>query len=562
MKFSVVCLFTAIFLIAGTTAHAQKQPLPSNIGAKVLILNHGYPNSMDSLRFTNGIEAFFSKHITPRLSFGIPFKLGVSHLPETRNNTNFISLDALLQFHFSDYDAAVSPYLFAGGGVVVENFEENNIQIPGGLGVHLRLAPNSFLNLQAEYRYGLTKDFRDNVQLGIGYTYRLGKTKMDEDGDGVPDDIDQCPTEIGTKDLAGCPDSDGDGITDIADACPNLYGPESMLGCPDSDEDGIPDSEDKCPDDAGRKVTDGCPDSDEDGWVDAEDECPDLAGAAKGCPDADGDRIPDKDDACPNDKGTLASNGCPSGDSDADGILDENDQCPNEKGSIATKGCPDADEDGIIDSEDRCPNAYGTFNGCPDTDGDGVDDADDECPSRVGIATNNGCPEAKSIEQIEQESDNQLTEREVSAAEKDFMEDIAEEEDAYFERSKVRKEVKIESADQDILANAAQSIQFEIASAVLKSQSYLILKEVAEVLQRYPYLTINIEGHTDDVGRTAANQLLSEQRAKACYEFLLSLGLDSERMSYVGYGELRPLRNNGSKEGRAYNRRVEFKLYE
>ncbi|MEM0992060.1 MAG: thrombospondin type 3 repeat-containing protein, partial [Bacteroidota bacterium] len=495
MKFSVVYLFITIFIAISTTTHAQKQPLPSNIGAKVLVINYGYPNAVDSLRFTNGIEAFFSKHITPRLSFGIPFKLGVNHLPESRNNVNFVSLDGLLQFHFSEYDAKVSPYIFGGGGIVVDNFESNNVQIPGGIGVNLRLAPNSFLNIQAEYRYGLTQDFKNNAQVGIGYTYRLGKTKMDADGDGVPDDIDQCPEEIGTKDLAGCPDSDGDGITDIADACPKLYGPESMLGCPDSDEDGIPDSEDKCPDDAGRSNTDGCPDSDTDGWADLEDECPDIAGSAKGCPDADGDRIPDKDDACPNDKGTLASNGCPSGDSDGDGVLDENDACPNARGSIATKGCPDSDEDGVIDSEDRCPDSFGTMDGCPDSDGDGIDDASDDCPEQAGTTENKGCPDLQEedIQSFTSETSDPATTDYETASEEDYGYDD-------YDEPRRPREVKIEAADQSILADAAQSIQFEVASAVLKSQSYIILRNVAEVLNRYPNLTVNIEGHTDDVG--------------------------------------------------------------
>ncbi|MEN0049867.1 MAG: OmpA family protein [Bacteroidota bacterium] len=519
MKYTILSLLLSFFLV--TAAQAQKQPLPSNIGAKVLTINYGYPNSIDTLRFTNGIEAFYSKFITPRISFSVPLKIGVNHLPERRNNMNFISIDGQLRFNFAGYDAKVGPYMLFGGGVNIENFDSTNVQIPVGLGVNFRLAPNSFLNVQAEYRYGLTKLLRNNAQIGIGYTYRLGQTKSDSDGDGVPDEIDQCPGEIGTKELAGCPDSDGDGITDIADACPNLPGEEALLGCPDSDGDGIADNTDKCPDLPGTNLTGGCPDTDGDGVIDSEDECPNIVGRANGCPDSDGDGIPDKDDACPNQLGTAETNGCPGADADGDGVQDNEDECPNEKGSIRTKGCPDEDGDGFADKNDNCPNLAGNLNGCPDTDGDGIDDSLDSCPNRVGTAANNGCPEIVR-----------------------------------------REEVEIAKEDRDILIRAAKSIRFETASAVLKSESYDILKEVASVLNRYPDLTATIEGHTDDVGRSSTNLELSEERAKSCYEYLIAQGIDSERISYIGYGEKRPIESNRTEEGRKMNRRVEFKLYE
>ncbi len=114
-------------------------------------------------------------------------------------------------------------------------------------------------------------------------------------------------------------DQDGDGILDKDDACPTVAGPIENKGCPwlDTDKDGVLDKDDKCPTVAGPVENNGCPwlDTDNDGVLDKDDKCPTVAGPAenKGCPwlDTDGDGVLDKDDKCPNVKGTIANKGCP-----------------------------------------------------------------------------------------------------------------------------------------------------------------------------------------------------------------------------------------------------------
>ncbi len=116
-------------------------------------------------------------------------------------------------------------------------------------------------------------------------------------------------------------DQDGDGVPDVDDACPTVPGPADNKGCPrDSDGDGIPDDVDRCPLDP----------EDKDGFQD-EDGCPD--------PDNDNDGIVDAMDACPNNPGPLENKGCPVVDSDGDGIPDAQDKCPNEPGPPPS-GCP------------------------------------------------------------------------------------------------------------------------------------------------------------------------------------------------------------------------------
>lgn len=175
------------------------------------------------------------------------------------------------------------------------------------LGLDLALNESLRLNLGASYDIMPGND-KDNVGLSslwgpdhvdantalvsahIGLTWWFGSG--DRDGDGVPNDMDQCPDAAedrdGYNDTDGCPDPDNDqdGILDADDACPTLAedrdGFQDTDGCPDpdNDRDGINDGRDLCPDEA----------EDIDGWED-QDGCPD--------PDNDQDGVPDERDKCP-----------------------------------------------------------------------------------------------------------------------------------------------------------------------------------------------------------------------------------------------------------------------
>ena len=174
--------------------------------------------------------------------------------------------------------------------------------------------------------------------LGFAFEPSIG----DRDGDGIKDDVDQCPDDPEDmddfSDTDGCPepDNDRDGILDVDDDCPLV--PEDMDG--DADED-------------------GCPERGED--------------------DRDGDGILDEADQCPDDPEDLDQfedeNGCPDEDNDQDKILDVNDICPNEPEDVDgwedENGCPDPDNDGdrIPDVDDECPNEPETYNGKDDQDG-------------------------------------------------------------------------------------------------------------------------------------------------------------------------------------------------
>lgn len=291
-------------------------------------------------------------------------------------------------------------------------------------------------------------------------------------------------------------------------------------GWADTDGDGISDKQDKCNDTPkGVAVNElGCiPDRDMDGIGDYIDACPDQEGAvtANGCPDEDADGIADTVDKCPKHKGTAAFNGCP--DSDDDGVIDTEDECPSVKGEAKFNGCIDSDKDGIADNVDKCPATPNSAKvddaGCPvDTDKDGVADYMDKCPEEAGVYQNSGCPEVKA-EVIQ------------------------------------------------LFAQALTGVKFETGKDIIKAESFDILDNVVKVMIENPSYNLRITGHTDNVGDAAKNLDLSDRRTKAVQKYLVDHGVSASRiLSAEGKGDAVPVADNNTKEGRAQNRRVEFKV--
>ena len=96
----------------------------------------------------------------------------------------------------------------------------------------------------------------------------------------------------------------------------------------------------------------------------------------------------------------------------------------------------------------------------------------------------------------------------------------------------------------------------------LNEKAQEMLNEVADWLKENPDLNVEIGGHTDSRGSDAYNQKLSENRAKAVYDYFVSHGVSASRLSYKGYGESRPIATNETDEGRQLNRRVELQILE
>lgn len=488
---------------------AQTEKYKTGLSFKALFMDYQTMNGGEFSKFKeyhHGFEIGLHRNLTKNLNINVPFKVGVvqSHNRADCFHKTVYGGDLKLNYQFYNEKNKIVPYILAGIGGVAEMEGKFNLQASGGIGVNIKISPKAYINWQSEYRKSFEDD-RDNLHHGLGFVYLFGKSKMDT---------------MDVKDILGV-DSDGDGIIDDLDLCPSEAGVVALQGCPDTDGDGIADYEDACPEFAGLKELKGCPDSDGDGISDNDDECPNMAGVASnnGCPDndADNDGIPDSIDKCPNIPGPASNNGCPMTsqiiDKDGDGIADSEDKCPNSAGPISTGGCPDADGDGIPDFEDKCPRSAGpaVYGGCPDTDGDGIDDSRDKCPNSAGPVSTQGCPE-------------------------------------------------ISVKDKETLDIAMRAVQFDTGRSTIKSESYTVLKQISEIMNRYPDYNLSIEGHTDNTGSASNNQVLSQRRAQACADYLVSLGISKSRLSHAGYGESRPISDNNTLRGKALNRRVEFNL--
>ena len=120
-------------------------------------------------------------------------------------------------------------------------------------------------------------------------------------------------------------------------------------------------------------------------------------------------------------------------------------------------------------------------------------------------------------------------------------------------------EIKLDSIDYKIGNTVTlENIFFEFDKATILPQSKPELKKLMDILSDYPYLTIQISGHTDNVGTDTYNQKLSEARAKSVVDYLVNEKVDATRLSYKGYGSSKPITSNDTDFGRSVNRRVEF----
>ncbi len=107
---------------------------------------------------------------------------------------------------------------------------------------------------------------------------------------------------------------------------------------------------------------------------------------------------------------------------------------------------------------------------------------------------------------------------------------------------------------------ALHNIFFDYKKSDLTKESIAELNNLVRLMKQYPTLKIEISGHTDNVGDAEYNQKLSVARAKAVVDYLIKHGINSSRLTYVGYGFSKPIAPNDTEEGRRLNRRSEFKI--
>ena len=125
-------------------------------------------------------------------------------------------------------------------------------------------------------------------------------------------------------------------------------------------------------------------------------------------------------------------------------------------------------------------------------------------------------------------------------------------------RRQLRNDVGVSNNGRNLVVVLSQDLLFATNSTQVSSLSRNELAIVANSLQQYPNTTVNVIGHTDNVGDAAFNQGLSERRAQAVASILIGNGVSPSRIRSIGAGENQPIASNLSDAGRAQNRRVEI----
>ena len=103
-----------------------------------------------------------------------------------------------------------------------------------------------------------------------------------------------------------------------------------------------------------------------------------------------------------------------------------------------------------------------------------------------------------------------------------------------------------------------EGVLFEVDKSDILPQSYNTLHRLIGALKEHPTMKIMLRGHTDNQGTREHNQRLSEDRAQAVLEYLVTHGIDRQRLSWRGFGKTQPIDSNNTPEGRQHNRRVEY----
>ena len=120
--------------------------------------------------------------------------------------------------------------------------------------------------------------------------------------------------------------------------------------------------------------------------------------------------------------------------------------------------------------------------------------------------------------------------------------------------------VSVERVGEGIVVEFTSDVLFGFDASDLKTEAKDNLDKLNLILNKYPDTNIEIQGHTDSKGTETYNQSLSERRATNVSRYLLSKGIDSQRISTIGYGETAPKYSNETDDGRSKNRRVEFAI--
>lgn len=429
---------------------------------------------------------------------------------DTDNNnwwTYIIPLDARVILSPFDMDVW-SPYLYGGAGGMYFNNDKKPSNVP------LDRVPEKATGWTTIFPVGggFEVALSDAITLDFsgGYTFTLSDDLNGYNNRGVPDTEGNYDgyysAGIGLIFVngSGSSDKDGDGLTKRE---------EKELGTdpdnPDSDADGLKDGEE-----VRTYFTNPLnPDTDGDGLNDGEEVRTYKTDPVKA--DTDGDGLSDGDEI------NLYKTDPLKADTDGDRLSDGDEINIHKTEPLKV----DTDGDTLTDGDEI--NLYKTDPLNPDTDGDGLRDGEEINMYRT--------------DPLKADTDGGSVD--------DFTE--------------INRGTNPLNPDDDVIKMdvpiVLEGITFETGKADITPESEVVLQGALKTMQTYPDIIVEISGHTDDVGSASSNQTLSQRRADSVRFWLISKGIQPDRIIAKGYGEEFPRVPNDSPELRRMNRRIEFK---
>ena len=453
---------------------------------------------------------------------------GISNLPSDANVKTIIPVGIGFDILFNEFFAVnldfTYRFLLGDGKDMMDGFGRETIENFARLNasaftVHSEEAGDSWgtgtIGVQV-YLFG--QNDRDDDGLTDSQEARLGTDPLnsDTDGDGLTDadevntfKTDPLKTDTDDDRLTDAEeiakganplqaDTDGDGLLD-GDEVAQGTDPLHM----DTDKDGLSDGDEALKHKSDPLKADG----DGDGLSDFDEVTKHRTHPRK--TDTDGDGLTDGDELQKHKTDPLKP------DTDGDGLSDGDEVLKHRTDPLKA----DSDDDGLSDGDETLKHKTDPLKA--DTDGDGVADGRDKCPTmpgaRTGLPDDDGCPREKVATPAVPE---------------------------------VKKGSTI----------VLSGVEFEAGSSELKTGSLASLEEAYKTLADHPRMVVEIGGHTDNAGKAKANENLSKRRADAVKGYIVAKGIDAARISTRGYGPSKPVASNKTEEGRARNRRIEFKI--
>lgn len=124
---------------------------------------------------------------------------------------------------------------------------------------------------------------------------------------------------------------------------------------------------------------------------------------------------------------------------------------------------------------------------------------------------------------------------------------------------RVEKDIRMEPLTVGAVIRL-NNIFFDTGSSTLRDESFPELDRLTKLLNDNPTMAIEVAGHTDNVGAAEGNLSLSQARSASVREYLVTAGIETDRLTSSGYGEAQPVATNETEDGRQLNRRVEFSI--